>query len=254
LPSALLGPLAGGALAARSGIGPAFGAAAACVVAAFLCLLLFTAPGAPRGPALSWRVLPALASAHRRAFATAGVAAIVFMLMRAARNVLLPLLGAELGLTPATIGVAVALSAAVDVLLFYPAGVAIDRYGRRATAIPSALLFTASLAALSLVDSFATLLAAGLALGIANGLSTGIVMTLGTDLAPADRRGEFLGLWRLLTDFGSAAGPWVVSAVVAFAPLAVASLAVAALGAGGSFVIWRYVEETLARRPPGPGG
>lgn len=69
-------------------------------------------------------------------------------------------------------------------------------------------------------------------------------MTLGTDLAPADRRAEFLGLWRLLTDFGTAGGPLVISALVAVAPLSVAALGVAAIGAAGSFVVYRFVEET----------
>lgn len=247
--SALLGPLAGGALAASAGFGPAFAVGAGCVVAAFLCLLAFTAHQPPAVAPQTWRALPALAFAHRRDFATAGVAAVVFMLMRAARSVLLPLMGAGLGLDTAAIGFIVALSAAVDVALFYPAGMALDRCGRRATAVPAAVLFTATLAALALVQGYASLLAVGLALGVANGLSTGIVMTLGTDLAPAARRGEFLGLWRLLTDFGSAAGPLVVSAVVAAAPLATAALVVAGIGAGGTFVVWRYVEETLTRRP-----
>ena len=40
-------------------------------------------------------------------------------------------------------------------------------------------------------------------LGIANGLSTGITMMLGTDNAPSKNKGEFLGIWRLLTDGGS---------------------------------------------------
>ena len=50
-------------------------------------------------------------------------------------------------------------------------------------------------------------LLAALLAGLANGLSSGIVMTLGTDLAPPGRRGEFLGVWRLLTDAGSVLGP-----------------------------------------------
>ena len=68
---------------------------------------------------------------------------------------------------------------------------------------------------------------------------------LGTDLAPAAQRGEFLGLWRLLTDFGTAAGPMVVSSLLSVAPLGLAALGVAALGGAGSYVVYRYVEETL---------
>ena len=151
--------------------------------------------------------------------------------MRAARTVLIPLLGAELGLETTVIGLVVSVSAIIDVALFYPAGMIMDRHGRRATAVPSSILFAAALAALSLANDFYSLLAVAIVLGVANGLSTGIVMTLGTDLAPAARRGEFLGLWRLLTDLGSAAGPLTVSLAVTLGSIQAAALCVGALGA-----------------------
>jgi len=72
-------------------------------------------------------------------------------------------------------------------------------------------------------------------------------MTLGTDLAPPERRSEFLGIWRLLTDLGATTGPMAIGAVVAIAPIGVASLTVAGLGALGSYVIYRFVEETLVK-------
>ena len=106
-------------------------------------------------------------------------------------------------------------------------------------------MFAASLAALGLAQGFHSLVAVAIALGVANGLSTGIVMTLGTDLAPPGRRGEFLGIWRFLTDLGSATGPLAVSAVVTVAPLYAAALCVGALGVAGGAVIYRFVEETL---------
>ena len=101
------------------------------------------------------------------------------------------------------------------------------------------------LAAMSLVDSYTWLIMVAVAAGIANGLSTGIVMTLGTDLAPAAERGEFLGLWRLMTDFGTASGPIVVSAVVAVAPLSSAALVVSGLSALGVLVVVFGLRETL---------
>jgi MFS family permease len=105
-----------------------------------------------------------------------------------------------------------------------------------------------SIAVMALASGFYSLLAVSLFAGIANGLSTGIVMTLGTDLAPGERRGEFLGLWRLLTDFGSAAGPLTIGLVVTVAPLGAACVTLAGLGALGSFTIYRYVAETLVRQ------
>ncbi|MGE0858577.1 MAG: MFS transporter [Gammaproteobacteria bacterium] len=243
--AALLGPLAGGAAAHAFGYQATFLGAALCMLLGLVCVFVFTAGGAQGERALGWGGVPRLAWEQRRVFATYGVAAVCFMLMREARSVLLPLIGASLHLDARAIGGIVSASALVDVACTYPAGVIMDRHGRRATAVPSSLLFVASLVALALTSGYASLLAAALLAGLANGLSSGIVMTLGTDLAPPDRRGEFLGVWRLLTDAGSVLGPMAISAVVMVAPLAVATLGVAGLGAMGSFVVYRHVHETL---------
>ena len=243
--AALLGPLAGGALAHYAGYTVTFLCAALSVLAALLCVFAFARATAPATRALAWQTIPHLVVEYRRVFATAGVAAVSFMLMRESRSVLLPLLGAAAGLDAREIGTIVSASALVDIACFYPAGVAMDKYGRRATAVPSSMLFVVTLAAMTFAHDYYSLLAVALLVGVANGMSTGIVMTLGTDLAPADRRSEFLGVWRLLTDAGTALGPMAISALVVVAPLSVAALGVAALGAMGSFVVYRYVEETL---------
>ena len=241
----LLGPMAGGALAHYAGYNVTFLCASVAVLLALLCVFVFARAETPAARELDWRTIPRLAHEHRRVFATAGVAAVSFMLMRESRTVLLPLLGASLGLDTQQIGTIVSASALVDVAFFYPAGIIMDRYGRRATAVPSSILFVLTLAAMTLAESYTSLLAVALAVGVANGMSTGIVMTLGTDLAPPARRSEFLGLWRLLTDAGTSAGPMAISALLAVASLSSAALGVAALGAVGSFVVYRYVEETL---------
>ena len=245
--AALLGPLAGAALAEFIGFEATFMCLAATVVLGFLCVAMTAIDDPPDLKKMRWRAVTDLAFEYRGVFVTAGIASITFMLMRAARTVLIPLLGAELGLETTVIGLVVSVSAIIDVALFYPAGMIMDRHGRRATAVPSSILFAAALAALSLANDFYSLLAVAIVLGVANGLSTGIVMTLGTDLAPAARRGEFLGLWRLLTDLGSAAGPLTVSLAVTLGSIQAAALCVGALGAAGSLVVYRFVEETLKR-------
>ena len=243
--SALIGPLDGGAIATRYGFGSAFVCAGICAALATVAIGIFCPAPERSSQPLAWHSLPALGWRHRASFSTAGVTAVTFMLMRSARTVLLPLLGAGLGLDAAAVGFVVSVSAAIDVAFFYPAGVWMDRYGRRATAVPSAIAFMLVLAAMSLVDSYTWLIMVAVAAGIANGLSTGIVMTLGTDLAPAAERGEFLGLWRLMTDFGTASGPIVVSAVVAVAPLSSAALVVSGLSALGVLVVVFGLRETL---------
>ena len=245
--AALLGPLAGASLASSAGYHVAFSSAACSTLIAFAAVSLFLEHERPMLRELRMQTVIDICVRYRTVFSTAGVAAITFMLMRSARTVLLPLLGTSVGLDVAAIGILVSISSLVDVALFYPAGLIMDKYGRRATAVPSSALLAVSMAAMACVVGLKSLLAAAVLVGIANGLSTGIVMTLGTDLAPADRRSEFLGLWRLLTDVGTAAGPLAIGMVAAVAPISIACLSIAGLGAVGSFIVYRFVDETLVK-------
>ena len=45
-------------------------------------------------------------------------------------------------------------------------------------------------------------------------------MTLGADFAPDVGRGEFLGVWRLISDIGQAGGPVVISVLTGLSSLA----------------------------------
>lgn len=121
---------------------------------------------------------------HRRAFLTAGVAAMALQLVRNARQVMIPLWGSEIGLGAGDIGLAIGIAAAVDMLFFYPAGLLMDRFGRKFAIVPSLLVISSALALMPLTTSFWGLLCVAVLAGIGNGLSSGAVLTLGADLAP----------------------------------------------------------------------
>ncbi len=104
------------------------------------------------------------------------------------------------------------------------------------------------LAATPLAQSFAALLAVGLIGAVGNGLGSGINMTYGADLAPAGRSGQFLGLWRLISDIGSVLGPTVAGAVAAVLSLAGSALAVAVLGVAGAVAFALLPEPAEQRR------
>ncbi|MBP1776176.1 MAG: transporter, partial [candidate division NC10 bacterium] len=74
-----------------------------------------------------------------------------------------------------------------------------------------------------------------------------IVQVLGADFTPAERRGEFLGVWRLIGDVGNAGGPFVVSFIVGIASLGLAATCCGALGLAGVLLMWLAVPETLQR-------
>ena len=245
--SALVGPALGAILAQRVSYEAAFYVGAILATSSWFCVKHYANDEQQQQEYVPFSKVVQIGRDYSSVFLTAGTGAVLFMLLRSARTVMVPLVGSSLSLDTETIGLIVSISAAVDVVMFYPAGLIMDKYGRRATAVPSSILFTLALASLAMADNYVTLLSVAVFLGFANGLSTGIVMALGTDLAPPTSRAGFLGIWRLLTDFGTSAGPMAVGAIVTTAPLSAAALSISAVGALGCVVVYRYVEETLQR-------
>ena len=72
-------------------------------------------------------------------------------------------------------------------------------------------------------------------------------MTLGTDLAPADRRGPFIGVFRMLPSLGAMAGPVVLGLVLDWLDIAGGAL----MGAGVGFTAagWMVCCVKVCRTP-----
>lgn len=171
---------------------------------------------------------------HHKVFLTAGVGATCLSVLRVSRHAIIPLWGAHIGLDPATISVVFGISSAMDMTLFYPAGMVSDRYGRKAIAVPCLSVLALGFLLVPLTSTFWTLAGAGLVMGFGNGMGSGIVMTLGADFSPTVGRASFLGVWRLVSDAGQAGGPLIAAGITALAGLGPASLAIGALGMGGA--------------------
>ena len=244
---ALIGPVAGGALAGVAGFPAAFAIGAASAVIAGATVLAFARAVPPHeDPDASLAGTMQVLRDQRHALASAGGSALVLQLMRATRQLLIPLFGQAVGLDVTRIGLVYSLSTVIDIALFYPSGVLADRYGRKWSAVPSMALYALGLALLPLAVGFYSLLAVALLLGFANGIGTGVVMIIGADLARASgRHGQFLGLWRLIGDVGISGAPLLVGTIVNGAGLAAASLTVAGLGAVGVLVMAFVARETL---------
>jgi MFS family permease len=82
-----------------------------------------------------------------------------------------------------------------DMLLFYPAGLVMDRFGRKWTGVPCLLVLSTGVLLIGHADSASALLLGGLVAGVGNGLGAGINMTLAGDFSPRRGRAEFLGVW-----------------------------------------------------------
>ena len=100
-----------------------------------------------------------------------------------------------------------------------------DRFGRRAVAVPCLTLLGAGFLAISLTREPTAFAAAAVLLGIGNGFGAGIVMTLGIDVSPVHGRTRYLSWWNTMLGAGRLSAPLLVTAITLLAPVAVAGAA-----------------------------
>ncbi len=253
---AFIGPIAGGALGQVAGLEAVFFAQAGVVAAAaFVVAMRIRQPRAGGSAAAARLSLGSVVRAERRSLLVAGSVAIALVIIRNGRQILIPLWGESIGLDVARIGLIFGLSSAVDMVLFYPVGMVMDRWGRKWTFVPSLATLSASLILMPFTGGFASFLAVSLLSGFGNGLGSGAVMTLGADLAPPDAAGEFLGVWRLVGDAGAAVAPAAVGGLAAALTLGASAVVTGGVGLAGAAMMLLLVRETLRRsstdaRPP----
>jgi MFS family permease len=245
----VVGPAAGGLIGGALGLHWTFAGAAVLALAGLIVAARYvpeTRPAAPVSHTGRWRAMGRLARSHHRDLLGAGTAQVFAQMIRSGRQLIVPLYAATaLGMDVAAVGLILSISAIIDVALFLPAGMLMDRVGRRFAAIPSFLVMGIGMALLPFTGNFITLLGATAVLGLGNGLGAGTMMTLGADLAPKEATGEFLGLWRLIGDAGQMSGPLAVGGIADLVGLSAAALILAGIGFLAAGTIYVFVEETL---------
>ena len=194
------------------------------------------------------KLVPHILRTHFRVFATAGVAMLFLTVLRSGRQLLIPLWGESLGLDASDIGLIMGSAAAIDMTMFPVAGYIMDNWGRRYAAISCLTILSFGIFLVPFTTDFFSLALAAMVVGLGNGLGSGINMTLGTDFAPAHERGQFLGVWRLVGDSGSFAGPLLMGYIANSFMLATALTVTASLGLIGIFMVAVFVKETLVKR------
>lgn len=247
-----VGPILGGFLGRHWGLHAAFYAQAVMGILAAAMMFVVVRKGSAaeqlEAHGVAGRLLRTVTT-HRDVYLTAGGAITALQIVRQGQAVFLPLWGNGIGLDVAQIGLVFSAATLLDVGLFYPVGYVMDRWGRKWASVPSLLTLSLGLLILPATWEIHGYTLAAMLMGIGHGLGTGIVQTLGADFSPPGRRGEFLGVWRLVTDAGNAGGPFVVGFITGIATLGIASLATAGLGLLGALMMWRLVPETLPRPP-----
>lgn len=239
-----IGPFLGAAAVYAFGLAGAFGVGIAGVLAAAtLGSRVPDLPTHPTAPGHAPHAAPTIASTlrdHRRVFLTLGIGVVLVSAVRASRQVVIPLWADHLALAPAVASLIYGLAGGIDMLVFYPAGKVMDLKGRRWVAVPSMLIMGTALLLMPLTSGFTTLLLAAMAVGFGNGIGSGMVMTLGADHSPRHGRGQFLGVWRLMSDIGSSCGPVLLSFLAGSLSLAagIAVTGLLAYGAAAQLAHW----------------
>lgn len=242
------GPVIGGIVGVTLGLRASF------FIAGMLCLVAFaiswkyvkdTRVQTHSERHVRWGIVREVIRRNGRDLAAASVAQTFAQMIRSGRQTLIPFYGASiLGPNAAQIGTIQSASSLVDMALFIPAGILMDRYGRKVAAVPSFAVMAVGMALIPFTNSFLTLLLVAMLIGLGNGLGSGTMMTLGADLAPPGATGEFLGLWRLIGDTGQAGGPLVVGSLTDALGFEASAFVLAGSGLASSVILARLVKET----------
>lgn len=234
----LVGPAIGSVVIAAWGVDGAFYLQIATALLAAALVAVFTAPdphmlaaGAARtvSPQQKTSVTNEPAKLRKRVSADApatallAVCAVLLSLVRAGQIVVVPLAGRALAVSNEVISATFAVSALMDVAVFYASGQLMDRFGRRAAIIPSLMIMGAGFIALGLASSIVPYFVSACTVGLGNGFAAGILFTMGADLSPEVGRSRFLGIWQSISQIGPTVGPFLTSAIVGLASAAVAA-------------------------------
>lgn len=181
-----------------------------------------------------------------------GTGASLIGAMRATRIVIMPLWAVSIGIGQADTALIIGVAGAIDFALFYLSGQIMDRFGRVWSALPSMLGLGSGLLVLAfthdLPASAQWFIGVAIFLSVANGVRSGILMTLGSDLAPRDDPAPFLGAWRFAGDLGAAVAPLALAGLTAAASLAIASGAAGVAGLIGAGILARYIPRYIPRK------
>lgn len=120
----------------------------------------------------------------------------------------IPILARDrLGLSTDRIGFGLALASVVGLGLAYPAGVLVDRYGRKAVIVPATVVSGVSLVLFLLAPTYTWFLAGCVAWSVAVGVGGAAPAAYAADVAPPGMNAAAMSAYRGLADLGYVVGP-----------------------------------------------
>ena len=128
---------------------------------------------------------------------------------------IIPIIGSfRIQLAYDEIGIALAIGSLLGLCAVYPAGVAVDRWGRKAVIVPFTFVTGISFLLFSVAETFFWFAFANALWGIASGIGGSAPAAYAADSAPPGMNASAMSLFRMLGDIGYVVGPILLGFIV----------------------------------------
>ena len=150
----------------------------------------------------------------------------------------------RLGLGADRIGFGLALASVVGLALAYPAGVLVDRYGRKSVIVPATVAAGLSMLVFLAAPAYAWFLAGCVVWSVAVGVSGAAPAAYAADVAPSGMNAAAMSTFRMLSDLGYVVGPIALGLATDLFGADAALATCAALMTGVAALFGRFAPES----------
>jgi len=119
----------------------------------------------------------------------------------------------EIGLSPDQIGLGIGMISIVGLVLVYPSGALVDRFGRKAVIVPSMLCSALAMLTYAAAGTFAAFLVSSAFWSAASGISGAAPAAYAADISPKGLTAATMGMYRALSDSGYVVGPLLLGVI-----------------------------------------
>ena len=175
----------------------------------------------------------------------------IFLTRTGGRLTLLPLVGDGLGMSPGILGLVFAMMTVLQLIVLAPGGTMIDKLGRKAVIVPSALVTGVALVLFALSGNVWVFIMAAVIHGFGTGILGPAPAAYAADIAPPGMRGVTMGLYRTFGDAGFVIGPVALGGLADLTGFGVALTFDAIVLVSFALLFGIFARETL-RRPAVP--
>jgi MFS family permease len=252
-----IGPLPGGLLAEHYGLrAPFLAYAVAGALAAALAWVFIPETRSERGLGVSEAAPESFVAQVRiltghRGFMLVSLVSFMNAVARTGGlfNVIPVLAHDRLGLNADRIGLGLALASLVGLVVIYPSGVLVDRYGRKSVIVPATFMAGISLVLFLLAPSYAWFLAGCVAWSLASGVGGAAPAAYAADVAPPGMNAAAMSGFRMLADLGYVVGPIALGLATDLVGADLTLGGSAVLLAATALIFARFAPETYRREP-----